>query len=151
MQQAIEFNLTIKKKTNFTLHLFIPSWAKNTKVYVNGKKYKGALTPASYVDLNRTWKNQDKIKLVFDYGFHIKTMPDDKHMIALFYGPTLLAFENSSELILKADSKDDILDGLKCINQNEYSLQNNGKTYSLKPFYLIENESYGVYATIRNQ
>ena len=78
-------------------------------------------------------------------------MPDDKNMIAIFYGPVLLAFENGSELILKGTHQD-ILKGLK-VQGNDYcsfTLRNGGQVYSLKPLYAIEENSYGVYATIRN-
>ena len=88
---------------------------------------------------------------MFHYDFYIKTMPDDKNMIAIFYGPILLAFENGSELILKG-TPEDILNGLKVQGDDNgsFTLNNGGRVYSLKPLYAIEEHSYGVYATIRN-
>lgn len=58
-------------------------------------------SPSSYYSINRRWKNGDKIKLVFHYDFHIQTMPNDTKVVAIFYGPNLLAFEIESELIFK--------------------------------------------------
>jgi uncharacterized protein len=145
----VEFTVSAKTKTEFNLQLFIPSWAKNVEVFVNDEKQKVKTTPNSFLRLNREWENNDKIRLVFKSDFYIKTMPDDKNVIALFYGPTLLAFEDRSELILKGDVNT-ILNNITKVDGYHFQLSNNEKTYNLVPFYEIENESYGVYATIRN-
>ena len=75
-------------------------------------------------------------------------MPDNPDVIALFYGPVLLAFQVGEEVILKG-SEADILKN--CSKQGDsFSLKNNGKVFKLVPFYKVTNASYGVYATIRN-
>jgi uncharacterized protein len=78
-------------------------------------------------------------------------MPDDKNVIALFYGPVLLAFETRSELILKG-SRDSILNNVSIVDMESctFELVNGGKEYKLRPLFDIEEQSYGVYATIRN-
>jgi len=147
---SIEFTLSAKKRTSFELKLLAPSWGNKVEVYVNDEKQKIDIVPNSYINLQRNWKNKDKIKLVFHYDFYIKTMPDDENTIAIFYGPSLLAFENTSELILKGNH-DTILNNLsKGKNAQEFYLTNNGKTYLLKPLYSIDEQAYGVYAKIRN-
>jgi uncharacterized protein len=145
----IEFTVSAKKKFVFALRLFIPSWAKKVDVFVNNEKQDIEATPETYITLNRKWTNDDKVRLVFHYDFHLKTMSDNKNVIALFYGPTLLAFEDNSELILKGDT-DGILSNLSKVGENTFHLQNNGKTFVLMPLYDVEDESYGLYATIRN-
>lgn len=147
---SVEFTVSVKKKTDVILNLFIPSWAHKSEIYVNDEKQAIKITPNSYISLNRQWNNNDKIKLVFEYEFWIKPMSDDKNVFALFYGPTLLAFDSESEIILKGNY-DGILNSIsKDKNSNSFYLNNDGKTYSLKPFYDIEEQSYGVYASIRN-
>jgi uncharacterized protein len=146
----IEFLVFAKNKSEFTLNLFNPSWSKHTEVYINGEKQDFKVVPGSHISIDREWKDNDKIKLVFHYDFYIKAMPDDQNVIAIFYGPMPLAFENNSELILKGD-KQKILASLSTNeNNSSFQLLNNGATYSLRPFYEIEDEPYGVYATIRN-
>ena len=78
-------------------------------------------------------------------------MPDNPNVIALFYGPVLLAFETDKELILKG-SQEEILHSLSK-QQNEFSfiLKNSATDYKLVPFYKVTKASYGVYATIRNE
>ena len=151
MNRSVEFSLSSKnKETPFILKFLIPSWAEKTEVYINNKKQEMTVNPNTYLSINRNWKHNDKIKLVFNYDFYLKTMPDDKNVLGIFYGPSLLAFEDASEIILKGD-QDEILKGLSIDSKNNtFHLSNGGKTYLLRPLYDIEDQSYGVYATIRN-
>ena len=150
MDTCIEFTISAKKKSFFALKLLAPSWAKKAEIYINNQKQNLEIAPDSYISLTREWKDNDKIKLVFQYGFYIKIMPDDKNVVAIFYGPSLLAFEDASELILKGDH-DEILNNLsKAKDNNIFHLVNNGKIYLLRSLYDIEDQVYGVCATIRN-
>ena len=143
---SIAFTVAAKKKTAFTLNLFIPSWAAKTDVYMNGEKQKTETSPLSYLNIQREWKNNDKIELVFHYDFHFKAMPDDDNVIALFYGPMMLAFETPSEVILKGTTKE-ILNNLSQVDERTFRLMDNGREYTLRPLYDIHEESYGVYFT----
>lgn len=145
---SVAFTVAAKKKTAFTLNLFIPSWTAKTDVYINGEKQKKETAPLSYLNIQREWKNNDKIELVFHYDFHLKAMPDDENVIALFYGPVMLAFETPSEVILKGTTKE-ILNNLSLVDQHTFRLLDQGREYTLRPLYDIHEESYGVYATIR--
>ena len=148
---TIELTIAAKKKTSFALKLFMPSWATQVDVFINNEKQKISATPNSYINLKREWKTNDKIKLVFQYEFSIKQMPDDKNVVAIFYGPTLLAFETLSEVILKGENTNDILPHLSVADRAKktFQLHNNGKSFTLRPLYEVEDQSYGVYATIR--
>lgn len=145
---GMELTFSLTQEMEFALNLFIPSWAKKTTIRVNDKIY-DYKSPLSYVQLNRRWQDGDKVTIEFEFDFHIKTMPDDKHVVALYYGPILLAFESDSEVFLKG-SQDEILKGLKSLGNvhDEFVLDNQGSRFLLKPLYDIEQESYGVYATI---
>ena len=146
----INFAISAKKKSAFAFKFLVPAWAKKVDIYINNERQNVATTPNSYISLNRIWQNNDKIRLVFNYEFYIKPMPDDENVIAIFYGPILLAFETVSELILKGNYAG-ILSNLSVgTDDNTFYLFNSGKKYLLRPLYEIENQSYGVYATIRN-
>ncbi|ASB48773.1 glycoside hydrolase family 127 protein [Alkalitalea saponilacus] len=144
----VEFNVSTSKERELDLRFFIPSWAHNVTVSVNDEIQNINTKPESFLSLNQRWNDQDKISLSFEYDFHLKTMPDDENVIALFYGPVLLAFKSGNELILKGDHES-ILANL--VSENDlFYLNNNGSTYTLKPLFEIEDEVYGVYATIRS-
>jgi uncharacterized protein len=147
----VELIISTENRSEFELMLFIPSWAENVEIQINGEKQGIKTTPGSFLRMKRQWEDKDKVSLAFEYGFHINTMPDDQNVIALFYGPMLLAFESRSELILKGDHKT-ILSSLSAEEKNSsiFKLENNDRIYTLRPLFKIEDQMYGVYATIRN-
>lgn len=147
----VQLTVSTKKTSRFALNLFVPSWANSkTKVLINGKPVSMDIKPLSYITLNRSWKNGDKIELTFDYTFYIKPMPDNQNIVALYYGPVLLAFETGKELFLKGDNSNILNSISKDGSGMIFTLKNDGSEYRLLPFYEILNSTYGVYATIIN-
>ena len=147
----IDLTISTKRKSNFSLELLIPSWAKNTTLYINDKKQHINAHSMSYLDLNREWTDKDKVKLVFQYDFHLKSMPDNSKVFAIYYGPILLAFESKTEIALRGNTED-ILKNISPLNSENatFLLKNNGKEYLLRPLYDIDTKAYSVYATVRN-
>lgn len=145
---VVEFTLTTEKTTTLILNFLIPGWSQNCDVYINGQEQGMATRPGSYLSIRRAWKDKDKIRFVFHYAFYLKAMPDDENVFAIFYGPLLLAAETDSEFILKG-RRDEILKNLTISGSNVFRLKNGEKTFVLRPLYAINNQSYGVYATIR--
>ena len=146
---VVEFTVKAAKKPGTTLNFFIPAWSKKAEVYINNQQQALDIRPGSYLSLRRMWKNNDKIRLVFHYDFYLKSMPDDENVFAIFYGPVLLAAETDSEFILKG-RRDEILKNLTISDSNVFQLKNGEKTFILRPLYDINEQSYGVYATIRD-
>jgi len=148
---TVQFAVSTKKPSKFALNLLVPAWANNqTKVLINGKPVSVDSKPLSYITIDRSWKNGDKIELIFDYKFCVKTMPDNQNMLAIYYGPILLAFETDKELILKGDSASILNSMTKQGNDMIFTLKNGGTDYKLIPFYEVINATYGVYATLKN-
>ncbi len=146
------FRVTADSPVKFALQLFIPSWANGqTKIFVNGEPFKAKIKPLSFTKIDRIWKEGDVVELQFDYQFHLKPMPDNPNVIALFYGPVLLAFETEKEIIIKGNQQTILQNMTKNDGDFSFRLNNNNLFFQLKPFYKITNQSYGVYATIRNE
>jgi uncharacterized protein len=146
---AIVGTIKLKESLKMNLRFFIPLSADKVDVFVNGIKEKTAVKPQSYFAINRKWNNNDTIKLIFHHNFSIKTMPDDANVVAFYYGNTLLAFNNDSEVILHAD-RDFLLKNIRKISDDSFILKDGDKIYRLSPFYSVNSTAYGVYATIRN-
>ncbi len=145
----VEFTVHTKPRKNFTLNLFIPSWAGSTEIFINGLREQGKVSPLSYYSITSDWRAGDQVKLVFHHRFRLVPMPDDPNVVAVFYGPAMLAFETTSELILKGNPNE-IIHNLRKSADGLFHLSDNGHDYILKPFFEIEDQGYGVYATIRN-
>ncbi|MCS7338927.1 MAG: glycoside hydrolase family 127 protein, partial [Verrucomicrobiae bacterium] len=75
----------------FTLRIRHPYWAEKLIVKVNGKRVEQSSTPSSYFEVRRTWRNGDKVEVVFPMHLRTESMPDNPKRIAVLYGPTVLA------------------------------------------------------------
>ena len=87
-----------KKAKNFDIRIRIPSWAtKGATVKINGKSLEAISEPGSYLSINRKWKNGDKIEITLPMSLHKHPMPDDESVVAMMYGPFVLAGQLGSE------------------------------------------------------
>ena len=69
-----------------------PWWATTDfQIKVNGDPQKISSTPSSYVTLERTWKNGDKVEVLMPMGLHTEPFRDNPRRLALMYGPMVLA------------------------------------------------------------
>ena len=74
------------------LHVRVPYWAMNgVTVSINGKKQEVAAKPGSYLTLDRTWNDGDKIEVAMPMSLHLAPLPDEPTTQAAMYGPLVLA------------------------------------------------------------
>ena len=79
------------KPQKFALALRRPSWAgAGFTIAVNGKAVQSG-SPGSYVEINRTWKDGDRVTLVLPKTLHLEATPDDARRAAILWGPLVLA------------------------------------------------------------
>jgi uncharacterized protein len=88
--------LTIKGNGRFDLNVRVPQWATNGFfVKINGKIVKTVTKPGSYLTLNRNWKDGDTVELQMPFKFYLEPLMDQQNIASLFYGPVLLAAQES--------------------------------------------------------
>ena len=146
-----EIKVKCVQKSKFSVKIFVPSWANSKPtILLNDKALKVNAKAGSYFTINREWADNDKLVVDFKFDFRIVKMKDNSTIFAIFYGPLLLAFETGNELILKGTTEEILKALKKSANEMSFTLLNNGVNYKLVPFYKINTESYGVYASIRN-
>ena len=88
--------LTIKGKGRFDLNVRVPHWAtKGFFVEINGKKEKVDAMPGSYLTLSRKWKDGDTVELRMPFKFYLEPVMDQQNIASLFYGPVLLAAQET--------------------------------------------------------
>jgi uncharacterized protein len=86
--------ITAAKPTRLAVKVRYPSWVKSGfAIDVNGKPEKLAPTaqPGSYVTVEREWKTGDVLQIKLPMSLRLEAMPDDPHVVAVLYGPILLA------------------------------------------------------------
>ncbi len=91
--------LTIKGKGRFDINVRVPHWAtKGFFVKINGKLENVKAVPGSYLTLDRKWKEGDIVELRMPFHFYLEPLMDQQNIASLFYGPVLLAAQESEPL-----------------------------------------------------
>jgi len=97
-QEGTTLIIKARKKAELALHIRIPYWArKGVTVRINGEKQKIRSEPGSFLALNRTWKDGDRVTVDMPMSLHLHRMPDDPGLAAIMYGPLVLAGELGTE------------------------------------------------------
>ena len=86
------------------LNLHIPYWAgEGVQVRLNGEPVNVNTSTTSYLTLTRPWKPGDKVELKMPMKLHAHPMPDDPELVAIMYGPVVLAGLTDSDDYLLGD------------------------------------------------
>jgi DUF1680 family protein len=84
----------LNRPTLMTLRIRIPSWITGEGyVEVNGLRLETFSSPGSFLELKRTWRNNDRVDLFLPMDLHLFPIPDDPSLNAIMYGPLVLAGE----------------------------------------------------------
>jgi DUF1680 family protein len=97
-EQGTKLIVRSGKNVDFELRVRIPYWATSgVVVKINGEKQDISVAPSSYLSLNRTWADGDRVTVEMPMSLHFWKMPDDPNLAAIFYGPLVLAGELETE------------------------------------------------------
>jgi DUF1680 family protein len=85
------------------LKLRSPGWlAAALTVAVNGRREAVKPGPDGYAAIEREWKTGDAVEVRWPMGLRLEALPDDPKMIALLYGPVVLAGDLGREGLTEA-------------------------------------------------
>lgn len=91
-EDTTHLTLTAATPARLALKVRYPSWARSGMIVtVNGKPEPLAASRGSYATIDREWKTGDRIDVRLPMTIHTEAMPDDPKMIAVMYGPIVLA------------------------------------------------------------
>lgn len=102
---AVSFKINTSKEVEFPFYLRIPTWTKNAKLEINGKKSSANLTAGKYACINREWKDGDVVTVTYPMDLTMKTWQVNKNSVSVNYGPLTLSL-NIEEEYKKVDSKE---------------------------------------------
>jgi DUF1680 family protein len=132
--------LTIDGKGTFDIKVRVPGWASGGfSVKINDGDQKVEANPGTYLTLGREWKNGDTIELSMPFSFSLRPLMDKPSIASVFYGPVLLAAEESGKLDTWRTLKLDADDLGKSISGDPGTLRFSSGGINFKPFY----EAYG--------
>jgi len=135
------------KPAEMTVNLRIPYWiGAGAEVKVNGEPERRPVKAGSFYSLRRKWKNGDRLDLSLPMGLHLHTMPDDKNLAALMFGPIVLAALTDGKLTCEA-APTELLASVKPVKGRplNFILKSPGESLTFKPLHRIKDEPYGVY------
>lgn len=96
----VQFKLTLEKEEAFTIRFRIPGWSEKTVMTVNDKEV--MVTPGTYAEVNRKWKQGDRVSLSLDMRCKVIDAPRGSNRAgdnfqAVTYGPVVLARDENLE------------------------------------------------------
>lgn len=146
VQQITDFpyadtsKIVVKGAGKFDLKVRVPSWAtRGVVVTINGRNEQVTAKPGSYLTLSRTWRDNDTVEIRMPFGFRLDHVVDQPNVASLFYGPVLLAAE---ETAARTDWREVVLDAKdisRSITGDPATLRFSIAGVPLRPFY----ETYG--------
>ncbi|HUT31047.1 MAG TPA: beta-L-arabinofuranosidase domain-containing protein [Sedimentisphaerales bacterium] len=93
-ESSTTLTFNTKADLEMALRIRVPYWARRgLMVSINGRQQRMRRKPGSYLTLERTWKDGDKVTVEMPMSLHLCPMPDDLTLVAVMYGPLVLAGE----------------------------------------------------------
>lgn len=147
-EEGTTFVIHLEQPARFALKVHVPYWAtRGATAKVNGKPVAADARPSSYLTLDRRWSDGDRVEVSLPMALHVHPMPDDPELVAVMYGPLVLAG-------LTADPETYVLGNPR--RPEEWVVRTNAGalTFEMKaqrgpvklvPWYQIVDEPYGVY------
>jgi DUF1680 family protein len=127
-------------EARFDLKVRVPRWAtRGFHVTINGQPQALNAAPGGYAVVRRDWRNKDSIQIQAPFPFHLNRLMDQPNIASLFYGPVLLAAEETES---RSDWRKVVLDAAdmgKSITGDPATLRFSIGDTSFRPFY----EMYG--------
>jgi DUF1680 family protein len=85
------------RPTRLRLKLRQPAWCREAVVSVNGRVFTRSGAPGAYVDIERTWRDGDRLELALPMQLQLVPLPGAAGIAALLYGPVVLAGRMGNE------------------------------------------------------
>jgi len=73
------------------LRVRVPQWAAGSSARLNGAVLPDLASPGSYLALERRWRDGDVLTVRLPLRLHAAPTPDDPRLLAVMYGPLVLA------------------------------------------------------------
>jgi uncharacterized protein len=91
-EDTTKLTFRTQKPVRLALRIRYPSWVSSgMTMTVNGEDVPVNAKPGSYAAIEREWKNGDTVQVRWPMSLRLEAMPDDPKMIAILYGPIVLA------------------------------------------------------------
>jgi DUF1680 family protein len=137
-------HLKMDRAERFTIALRVPAWAgSQSRVRINGKPSGTAVQPGTWAEVEREWKDGDRIE--FSLDMPLRLVPLDAghaNLVALLHGPVaLFAIEPGARTITQRQ----LLQAQRVGASTDWEVASDQGTVRMKPFPAITSETYRLY------
>ena len=136
------------RATRLKLWLRIPAWAgPGTRVLINGKADSADLRAGSWLQLQREWRNGDRVELSIDMPLRLVPLdPQHSNLVALASGPLVLfAILPATETL----SRQQLLSAARTSPASqEWRVQSGSGAVQFLPFAAVDQQRYRLYHSV---
>jgi hypothetical protein len=86
-RDGVDFKLSAQQAARFPLYLRVPQWCAAATVKINGEAVAVKTRPLSYIVLDRTWKDGDRVALQLPMRLAVRRWPKNQDAASVSYGP----------------------------------------------------------------
>jgi len=90
-EDTVRVTVLRARQSRFALHVRVPYWTEGASISLNGKRVPGSVPSGGYFKLERPWSEGDVLSVRLPMQLHAAPMPDDASVVAVMYGPLVLA------------------------------------------------------------
>ena len=92
LEDATQLTVRCARPARFALRVRVPYWVgRGGSASLNGRALDAFAAPSSYLVLDRTWRDGDRVSVTMPMALHAHPMPDDGTVQTIMYGPLVLA------------------------------------------------------------
>jgi DUF1680 family protein len=140
----VQFEVKTSKAATFAVNLRIPVWAEEASVAINGKP-EGAVSPGRFAQVERLWRNGDRIEL--EVPMKARTEAIDKQhgdIMALLMGPLVLFAMTESQPPVTREQ----LLAVKKSGAVSWQVETSGPPLKMLPWTEIQDQGYTTYLRV---
>lgn len=128
-----------------TVRIRKPYWSnEDVKLQINGDKV-AANSQDGYYELTKKWKAGDEITFAFPCSLRLESTQDNKNIVAVCWGPYVLAALSSAKRLIKLETQKYSLRELLVKETGKIAFRLMNKKTVFVPLCMINKEKYQVY------
>jgi hypothetical protein len=95
-EETLRLSVHAARPTRLAVRVRVPYWTRGVEAQLNGKPRAASVT-GGYLTVERTWRENDTLRVRLPMRLHVAAMPDDPTIRAVMYGPLVLAARLGTE------------------------------------------------------
>jgi DUF1680 family protein len=140
-------HLKLDRPQRFTIALRVPAWAgRQTMLRINGKVAGTAVHPGAWAEIDREWKNGDRVEFSLDMPLRLLPL-DAQHpnLVALVRGPVALF---AIQPVPAGITRSQILAARQVGSSGDWQVQTDAGKITMRPYPAITTERYRLYQEV---